>query len=154
MKTLVFDLDDTLLMGNTYQRYTDIVPNTKLNQILKNLPNNKYIYTNGTHGHGIDGLKYMECSDSFKNIFARDSIPYMKPDFKSFNFVHNCIMYDHNDYNKRIFFDDLPNNLYTAYNMGWDTVWIHPEADNDYKPHYVDHAYTNVVEALENLNLN
>ena len=84
MKTLVFDLDDTLLMGNTYKRYTDILPNQRLNQILKNLPNNKYIYTNGTYGHGEDGIKYMECSDSFKHIFARDTIPYMKPDFKSF----------------------------------------------------------------------
>jgi len=154
MKTLVFDLDDTLLMSNTYKKYSDIVPNQRLNQILNNLPNKKYIYTNGTYEHGEDGLKHMECSNSYKHIFARDTIPYMKTDFKSYNYVDNCIRYDHNDYGPRIFFDDLPNNLYTAYNIGWDTVWIHPEADNNHKPYYVNHAYTNVVEALENINLN
>ena len=37
MKSLVFDLDDTLLMSNTYKQYTDIVPNQRLTDILKNL---------------------------------------------------------------------------------------------------------------------
>ena len=59
-----------------------------------------------------------------------------------------------NDYNHRIFFDDLPNNLYAAHNIGWETVWIHPDADNNLKPYYVDHAYKNIVDALENINLN
>ena len=71
----------------------------------------------------------------------------MKPDFKSFNYVNNSIFYDHNDYNKRIFFDDLPNNIY-AHSIGWETVWIHRDADNN-KPYYIDHAYTNTVEALK-----
>ena len=68
--------------------------------------------------------------------------------------VNNSIFYDHNDYNKRIFFDDLPNNIYAAHNMGWETVWIHREADNNNKPYYTDHAYTNIVEALQNIDLN
>ena len=48
MKSLVFDLDDTLLMSGTYKRYSDIVPNSKLTDILYNLQNPKYLYTNGT----------------------------------------------------------------------------------------------------------
>ena len=158
MKSLIFDLDDTLLMSGTYKNYSDIIPNTRLKYILENLQNPKYLYTNGTYGHGIDGLDGLKLRNnrdfSDYHIYGRDSIPYMKPDFRSFNHVNNSILYDHNDNNKRIFFDDLPNNIYMAHNIGWETVWIHPEADNNYKPYYTDHAYTNIVEALENIDLN
>lgn len=158
MKTLIFDLDDTLLMSGTYKKYSDIVPDQKLINILYNLPNPKYLYTNGTYGHGIDGLEGLKLRNdrdfSDSHIYGRDSIPYMKPDFKSFNHVNNSIFYDHNDYNHRIFFDDLPNNLYAAHIMGWETVWIHREANDNDKPYYVDHAYKNTVEALQNIDLN
>ena len=154
MKTLIFYLDDTLLMSHTYKKYTDIVPNDHLNYVLDKLDNPKYIYTNGTYGHGEDGLKHMECSNSFKHIYARDTIPFMKPEFKSYNHVNNSIYFDHDDVGSRIFFDDLPNNLYTAHNIGWETVWIHPEASNDHKPYYIDHAYKNVIDALYTINLN
>jgi FMN phosphatase YigB (HAD superfamily) len=154
MKSLIFDLDDTLLMSHTYKKYSDIIPNNDLNYILDNIPNPKYLYTNGTYGHGTDGLNAMDCINSFKYIYARDTIPYMKPDFESFNHVNNSIMYDHEDFNNKIFFDDLSTNLYTAYNIGWETVWIHPDADNNHKPYYINHAYTNVVDALYSINLN
>jgi len=154
MKTLVFDLDDTLLMSNTYNKYSDIIPNNNLNKILYDLPNKKYLYTNGTYGHGIDGLKAMNSINYFNSIYARDTIPYMKPDYKSYNHVNNSIYYDHGDNSNRLFFDDLPNNLYSAHNIGWETVWIHPEADNNQIPYYIDHAYTNVIDALNSINLN
>ena len=44
MKSLVFDLDDTLLMSGTYKRYSDIVPNSTLTDTLYNLQNPKYLY--------------------------------------------------------------------------------------------------------------
>ena len=112
-----------------------------------------YIYTNGTYGHGEDGLSAMKCKDSFQKIYGRDTLPYMKPDFKSFNHVNNDILYNHNLSDKRIFFDDLQNNLKTAHNIGWETVWIHPQANNNMKPDYVDHAYTNVIDALYSIDL-
>ena len=117
MKVLIFDLDDTLLMSNSYNKYSDIKPNNLLNYKLYNLQNPKFIYTNGTKGHGQEGLDAMGCIDSFKNIYARDNLPFMKPDFKSFNYVNNSIYFDYGYDKKRIFFDDLPNNLYTAYNL-------------------------------------
>ena len=45
-------------------------------------------------------------------------------------------------------------NIYAAYNIGWETVWIHRDADNNHKPYYMNHAYKNIVEALENIDLN
>ena len=153
MKVLVFDLDDTLLMSNTYKRYSDIQPSYHLNYLLYKYPNKKFIYTNGTYSHGEDGLNAMKCKDSFQKIYGRDTLPYMKPDFKSFNYVNNDILYNHNLSDKRIFFDDLQENLKTAHNIGWETVWIHPQANNNMKPYYIDHAYTNVIDALYSIDL-
>jgi len=154
MKVLVFDLDDTLLMSNSYKRYSDINPNNNLNYLLDKYKNKKFIYTNGTYGHGKEGLSAMKCKESFQKIYARDTLPYMKPDFKSFNHVNNDILYNHNLSDKRIFFDDLQNNLKTAHDIGWETVWIHPHAKYYSKPNYVDHAYTNIIDALYSINLN
>ena len=45
MTILVFDLDDTLLMSGTYNRYTDIEPDNYLNLLLFKLKCKKfYIY--------------------------------------------------------------------------------------------------------------
>ena len=154
MKVLIFDLDDTLLMSNSYKRYSDIRPNNYLKYLLKKHPNKKFIYTNGTYGHGEDGLNAMKCKDNFEKIYGRDTLPYMKPNFKSFNHVNNDILYNHNLFDKRIFFDDLQENLKTAHNIGWETVWIHPQANNNMKPDYIDHAYTNVIDALYSIDLN
>ena len=45
MKVLIFDLDDTLLMSNSYKRYSDIRPNNYLKYLLKKHPNKKiYLY--------------------------------------------------------------------------------------------------------------
>tara|TARA_B100000900_G_scaffold114017_1_gene95524 strand:+ start:2539 stop:3003 length:465 start_codon:yes stop_codon:yes gene_type:complete len=154
MKVLIFDLDDTLLMSNTYKRYRDIRPSYHLNYLLYKYPNKKFIYTNGTYGHGEDGLNAMKCKDSFQKIYGRDTLPYMKPDFKSFNYVNNDILYNHNLSDKKIFFDDLQENLKTAHNIGWETVWIHPQSNNNMKPYYIDHAYTNVIDALYSIDLN
>ena len=45
MKVLIFDLDDTLLMSNSYKNYNDIQPNNYLNYLLYKLSNKKFIYT-------------------------------------------------------------------------------------------------------------
>ena len=157
MNIYIFDLDDTILMHNQFKNgidYNIIQYNPQIDNYLSSLRGRKYIYTNGTYGHGEYGLNAMKCKDSFQKIYGRDTIPYMKPDFKSFNYVNNDILYNHNLSDKRIFFDDLQENLKTAHNIGWETVWIHTQANNNIKPDYIDHAYTNVIDALYSIDLN
>ena len=151
MINLIFDLDDTLLMSHTYKSYNDIKPNKYLNFLLFTLKHKKFIYTNGTYGHGENSLKHMNLTSQFKDIYARDIIPYMKPDFRSFNHVRNSLLYIHDcDKNdKFIFFDDLINNLKGAKNIGWTTVWIHPEYNNMDKAYYIDYKFKNIIDALE-----
>ena len=78
MKSLIFDLDDTLLMSSTYKNYSDIIPNTRLKYILENIQNPKYLYTNGTYGHGIDGLEGLKLRNNrdFSNYVFMVEIVY------------------------------------------------------------------------------
>ena len=82
-----------------------------------------------------------------KNIFGRDTLPYMKPDIRSFNYVSDLIKKDITYDNSRIyFFDDLIDNLITAKRIGWYTVWISSDFIN--KPGYIDYAFPNIFQAL------
>ena len=71
---LVFDLDDTLLMSGTYNRYTDIKTDNYLNLLLFKLKCKKFIYTNGTYGHGITCSQIMGIKENFDKIIGRDNI--------------------------------------------------------------------------------
>ena len=114
MTILVFDLDDTLLMSGTYNRYSDIKPDHYLNLLLFNLKCKKFIYTNGTYGHANDSLNNMQCKELFDEIYARDTLIYMKPYMRSFNEVRNDIIYRHNNSNTDdiLFFDDLKDSTF------------------------------------------
>ena len=52
MIILIFDLDDTILMSNTYSKYSDIEPDEYMKYILDGMNCKKFLYTNGTYGHG------------------------------------------------------------------------------------------------------
>ena len=80
----IFDLDDTLLNSKSYKTYSDIKQRKKLRNLLfriKNVNNPFYIYTNGTYNHAKTSLINMGIIDLFDKIFARDTIPYMKPHY-------------------------------------------------------------------------
>lgn len=156
MTILVFDLDDTLLMSGTYKRYSDIKPDHYLNLLLFRLKCKKFIYTNGTYSHAYDSLINMQCKELFNEIYARDTLMYMKPYSRSFNEVRNNILYRHNDSNDDdiIFFDDLPDNLKTASEMGWYTVWIKDTNETIHDKSYINYHFRTIREALQNLKLN
>ena len=89
-----FDIDYTIVLhtkeGNDYYTTNS---NTSLRNLLSEYQNLKcYIYTNGTFGHGkaiVDNL-YLQVN----MIFARDVIPFMKPDERSFRYVNREIKQD------------------------------------------------------------
>ena len=141
----IFDLDDTLLMSNTYNKYLDIYPNELLNKIMRTIKK-KYIFSNGTDGHVDIALYYMKMPKP-RYIFSRYNKPGMKPDYGSYLYVHNYIYNNpENLYEQIIFYDDLLNNLYIAKRFGWKTVWI--TDSKDIKPSYVDYKFNNITDAL------
>ena len=134
MTVFIFDLDDTLLMSNSYNYYDDIKYNNRLVKILNNLEYPKYIYTNGTSSHAVNSLKQMGILELFDGIFARDSLPSMKPHYNSFQYVDNFIKKYHPKQHI-IFFDDMKVNLDAAKQyFNWITVWINRDHNYIYLP--------------------
>ena len=148
----LFDLDETLIIHHTDSKLMyNIYPNKLLKRLLKNMVGKKYIYTNATYGHAETILDKLDIHNQFKKIYARDTIPYMKPDVKSLLFVKNNILYsDYNtdEKNTFIFFEDTLENLYTAKKNGRITVWIHPYFYEKNHYHFVDYSYPNIYDAL------
>ena len=154
-KIYIFDLDDTILMHNIFKGrsldYNKIQYNHKIDTYLSSLNGTKYIYTNGTYGHADKVLKQMKLCYHFKMIYARDTLDSMKPTTESFLQVYNDILSQENitkrDPHRIYFYDDLLDNLLTAYNIGWTTIWIHPDYSNQYKYYYVNQSH----HLLENI---
>ena len=98
----------------------------------------------------------MQCKELFNEIYARDTLMYMKPHSRSFNEVRNNIIYRHNDsnYDDIIFFDDLQENLRTARQVGWITVWIKDTNETIPDKPFINYHFRTIHEALENLKLN
>ena len=147
MKIFVFDLDDTIIYYPfRIVNYNLINIDKSLSILLNELNGIKLIYSNGTHGHVIDVLKRMKLVNIFSKIYARDTIPFMKPYIDSFKFVEKDIKKNVNNMNEYYFFDDLLENLQTAKSIGWKTIWVNINYID--KPYYVDYAFPNIHTAV------
>ena len=151
---LIFDLDDTIIIHppNPDEMY-NIYSDKCLINLFESLKYKSYIFTNGTNDHAdivLDKMKLL----NFNKVYARDTIPYMKPDIRSFLFVEKNILYS--DYNKDetntfVFFDDLLDNLNTAKKKGWITIWIHPRFNTKKLYNFIDYSYPNIYDALNKI---
>ena len=146
MKIFIFDLDDTIIYYPFgIVDYKNIRIDENLSRILNNLNSPKYIYSNGTYGHVKEILYKMNLTGMFDKIYARDTIPFMKPYMESFKFIEQDIRKYYNDRNKYYFFDDRLENLKTAKSRGWNTIWVSIEFLD--KPYYVDYSFPNIHTA-------
>lgn len=151
MINYIFDLDDTIIIHNKFRplNYNSITEDIELSNILKRCDDkgNCFIYTNGTGSHAIEVIKKMNIYKFFDKIYSRDTITLMKPNIKSFISVNNDIINRYPNTKTNLFFDDLLDNLYTAYNLGWITIWININNDNS-KYEFVNYSFKNLKEAL------
>ena len=146
MKIFIFDLDDTIIYYPFgIVDYKNIRIDENLSRILNNLKSPKYIYSNGTYEHVKEILYKMNLTGMFDKLYARDTIPFMKPYIESFKFIEKDIRKYYNDRNKYYFFDDRLDNLKTAKSRGWYTIWVNIDFIN--KPYYVDYAFPNIHTA-------
>ena len=146
----IFDLDDTIIMHNGRRGYDWIQPDLTLSRLLDECKEKGtcYIYTNGTAGHAVDVLERMNIKTKFKKAYSRDTMDYMKPDMNSFIDVHDNISYDDPEPKVIFFFDDQLNNLKTAHDLGWKTIWIHPRSDLKWRYPFVNLAFNTINDSL------
>jgi len=147
MKIFIFDLDDTIIYyPNNIVNYNNIKFDNNLFNLLNNLKHPKIIYTNGTYGHAEEVLNNMKLNNIFNKVYARDTIPLMKPHINSFKYVEDDIKKNINRNNEYYFFDDRLDNLMTAKSLGWITIFINLKFVD--KPLYVDYSFSNIHSAL------
>jgi len=130
MDVFIFDIDDTIIMHTKEQNdFYDTNNNTILSDILSEFKDVKfYAYTNGTFGHGKSVADNLNLN--LERVFGRDTVPFMKPEQKSFLFVDTEIRSELKEKGIEVkdifFFDDLRDNLYVASRFTWKTILIDP----------------------------
>ena len=140
---------------------SSLKPNPKLKKILKSLPGNFYIYTNGSKKHAINVMKRIGINNFITKIFDIEDAEYIpKPSMKSLKYFTKNFNISAKE---AIFFEDIPKNLINAKKAGFTTVLIkdnnHPDSNTDIlkkeniQYDYVDHISYNITELLEQIYL-
>ena len=145
MLYFIFDLDYTLYDVNKMipLKYEYIKEDKYTNFLLHSIPFEKFVFTNGTLNHAEMCLQLMNMTNMFNKIVARDTINDFKPNITSYyKCIEQCMI---NENDKCIFFEDTLNNLKSAKEIGWYTVYI--GTLDTYIP-FVDMVFTTLNEAL------
>lgn len=97
-------------------------PNIELSKIIKNLPGNKFIFTNGSKKHAENVLEQLEMSGIFDDIFdIKESNFIPKPNINAYlNFIDKTKI----EPDVSIMFEDIGRNLEAAKKLGMKTVLI------------------------------
>ena len=97
-------------------------PNKELSKIIKNLPGDKFIFTNGSKKHAENVLKQLEMNGIFDDIFdIKESNFIPKPNINAYlNFIDKTKIEPDNS----IMFEDIGRNLEAAKKLGMKTVLI------------------------------
>ena len=149
MKHILFDMDETLIHFKKNSKYESIQEDKQLTYLLQKVKHPKYIYTNATYEHANTILNNLRINHLFTKIYSRDTIPSMKPDINSaISLENNIKKYIKNNHHEYYFFDDLLENLKTAKERKWITIWISPIFEEKYQYPYIDYAYPSVKIAL------
>jgi len=151
MLHFVFDLDDTLIIHRGQINYEWIYPDRSLCSILSRCSERGlcHLYTNGTKSHADVLLEKMDLARFFKERVYPREFHGLKPSVSSFTKVGDKICAgDTCEDNHIIFFDDMIENLKTAKDFGWTTIWISRYHGSVGHYPYINHAYGSVVDAL------
>ena len=97
-------------------------PNKELSKIIKNLPGDKFIFTNGSKKHAENVLKQLEMNGIFDDIFdIKESNFIPKPNINAYlNFIDKTKI----EPDVSIMFEDIGRNLEAAKKLGMKTVLI------------------------------
>ena len=119
-----------------------IIPqNKQLNDLLKSMPERKYILTDSTRGHVYDVLSALKISpDLFEAIFDAHDMNYTFK-YRPESFALFLKKYDLQACDC-IFFEDSICNLQVAKSLDFTTVLIGDKAED------VDYNFPNIVSAL------
>lgn len=109
-------------------------PDPALRRALQNLPQQKWIFTNSWLPHAERVLSYMGIADQFAGILDTQVMDYeAKPDPRVYRRAMQ--LSGNPDPHSCLFVEDTLANLWPAWELGWNTVWI---GDHFQQPLYVN----------------
>ncbi len=132
--------------------HPELKKDNELKGLLKNLPGNKYVYTNASYKHAENILLNLGIYDLFKKIIDIKDTNYIpKPDSRSYEIMKKKFDLNELNINRSILIEDTISNLIPAKNLGMTTVWIenklnYPNFKKNIK--IVDYSFKNVKSFL------
>jgi putative hydrolase of the HAD superfamily len=105
----------------------------ELRNSLKSLPYPKWIFTNADRNHAKRVLQLVGIEDLFEGILDVWAMNYV-PKPSIWTYLNALSLTGNPESRNCVFVDDTLKNLYPAYKMGWQTVWVdsytrHPHAN-------------------------
>ena len=125
--------------------------NPTLHKMIKILPGEKIIYTNGERKYAKKVLDALGIKDLFKDIWDIKSSNFIpKPEI---NPLKNYLFERSFKAEKCVYFEDLKKNLLTGHQLGITTIHISNEASNE-SDFYIDFRFKTIISALDMINKN
>ena len=148
MKNFNFEPDEFLEFVHNVD-LGNLKKSSKLFKHLESLPGKKIIYTNGDLNYAERVLNALGIEKIFNEIFDIKKSQYVpKPKIKPFKeFLENKKIKMENC----VYFEDLENNLRSAYKIGITTIHISDEKKIKIKP-FIDFRFKTIINALDMIN--
>ena len=127
-----------ILLPNIFNHPFTYKSDIKLSQLLKKSEN--YIFTNANEEHMDLCLKKMRIKTMFKNAAFNDLY---KGSYKPNKDVYELVIkrFKFNEDDTIYFFEDLKENLKTAKNFNWNTVYLDHNDTMKKNPQYIDYKF-------------
>ena len=103
--------------------------NPRLKKCLDNLPNKKFVFTNGAYQHAERVLERLGLTECFSGIFSIREAEYIpKPALQTYLKMLETFSLNAKE---SVMFDDSPANILGAKRAGMRTVWISSNVENN-----------------------
>ena len=103
--------------------FSIVKPDNELNDLIKKIPEKKIIFTNANISYVKKILKNLNLENIFEDIYDIEKMDYLpKPNLKTYKKLISTYNFD---VKKAILFDDIPQNLLPAADLGLKTVQVY-----------------------------
>nr|WP_315054404.1 pyrimidine 5'-nucleotidase [uncultured Brevundimonas sp.] len=123
-------------------------PNPRLAEVLKRLPGQRFVFTNGARDYARRVLDRIGVADCFADVFAIEDAD-LTPKPAPATFRRMAERFGLN-LQRSVFFEDTPKNLEPAKAMGMHTVLIGDGHGKPLGPH-IDHQAPDLLDFLQSL---
>ena len=130
--------------------FSIVKPDNELNDLIKKIPEKKIIFTNANISYVKKILKNLNLENIFDDIYDIEKMDYLpKPNLKTYKKLISTYNFD---VKKAILFDDIPQNLLPAADLGLKTVHVYNkklDKELNGRSQKIDYMTNNLKEWLQ-----